>query len=114
MKWIQKKIEISPKSRGFHIITSEITQQLPEIQKFSKGIVHVFIQHTSASLTINESADPDVREDMESYFNRCVPENALYYRHTFEGPDDMAGHIKVSLLGCSISIPITEGCLNLA
>jgi len=113
MEWIQKKIEISPKPRGFHIITSEIVRQLPEIQQISKGMVHLFIQHTSASLTINESADPDIRVDMESYFNHSVPEDDDYYLHTIEGKDDMTSHIKTSLLGSSLLIPITDGRLNL-
>jgi len=113
MEWIQKEIRIAPKSRGFHIITAEIIQQLPEIKQFSKGLMHIFIQHTSASLTINESADPDVREDMETYFNRSVPENVDEYLHTMEGKDDITSHIKTSLLGSSLSIPITNGRLNL-
>jgi len=113
MEWIQKEIYISPKSRGFHVITAEVVRQLPEIRQISKGLLHLFIQHTSASLTINESADPDVREDMESYFNRSVPENADDYLHTMEGKDDMTSHIKTSLLGSGLTIPVTEGRLNL-
>ncbi len=113
MSWIQKTISISPKSRGFHIITREILQQIPEISDFKVGIVHVFIQHTSASLSINENASPDVRSDMEAHFNKMAPENAPYYQHIFEGPDDMPAHIKASILGSSISIPITDGRFNL-
>ena len=113
MEWIQKEIHISPKSRGFHVITAEVVRQLPEIRQISKGLLHLFIQHTSASLTINESADPDVREDMESYFNRSVPDNADHYLHTMEGKDDMTSHIKTSLLGSGLTIPVTEGRLNL-
>jgi secondary thiamine-phosphate synthase enzyme len=113
MNWIQKQIRLSPKQRGFHVITKEILQQVPEIKEISVGIAHIFIQHTSASLTINENVSPDVREDMESHFNRMIPENASYYTHTFEGPDDMPAHIKASVLDNSLSIPITGGKLNL-
>ena len=113
MKWIQKQIRISPKRRGFHVITGEILQQVPEIKEISVGMAFIFIQHTSASLTINENVSPDVREDMESHFKRMIPENAPYYTHTFEGPDDMPAHIKASVLDNSLSIPITNGKLNL-
>lgn len=113
MNWIQKQIRLSPKRRGFHVITKEILQQVPEIKGISVGIAHIFIQHTSASLTINENVSPDVREDMDSHFNRMIPENAPYYTHTFEGPDDMPAHIKASVLDNSLSIPITGGELNL-
>ena len=99
--------------RGFHLVTREILEQVPELKNISTGIMHVFIQHTSASLTINENADPDVRTDMESHFNRLAPENAPHYIHTTEGSDDMPAHIKASLLGNSVSIPITNGRLNL-
>ena len=110
--WIQKSITISPRSRGFHIITNNVVEQFPEIKNISIGILHVFIQHTSASLTINENADPTVRADFESHFNHMVPENAPYYQHTFEGSDDMPAHLKASILGSTISIPITNGNLN--
>lgn len=110
--WIQKEIRLSPKERGFHLVTREIAQQIPELSKFSVGIAHIFICHTSASLTINENADPDVRIDFESHFNKSVPENAPYYVHTLEGPDDMPAHIKASLMGSSLSIPIKNGRLN--
>jgi len=113
MNWFQKQIHLSPKRRGFHVITREILQQVPEIKEISVGIAHIFIQHTSASLTINENVSPDVREDMESHFNRMIPENAPYYTHTSEGPDDMPAHIKASVLDNSLSIPITNGELNL-
>lgn len=112
MNLIQKEIYLSPKSRGFHIITGEIARQLPEISQFSLGLAHIFICHTSASLTINENASPDVRKDFESHFNEMVPENASYYRHTLEGADDMPAHIKSSILGCSITVPITNGRIN--
>lgn len=111
--WQQKEIRLKAKSRGFHLITDEILKQLPEISSFRVGLINVFIKHTSASLTINENADPTVRQDFESYFNRAVPENEPYYKHTYEGSDDLPGHLKSSLLGNSVMIPITQGRLNL-
>jgi len=110
--WIQKEISLNPKQRGFHLITDEVLKHLPEVQEIELGIMQVFIKHTSASLTINEDADPTVRDDFESHFNQMVPENAPYYQHTFEGPDDMPAHLKSSILGSSVSIPITDGKLN--
>ncbi len=107
--WYQKTINLTPQKRGFHLITDEIEQHLTEIRPLTVGLVHCFIQHTSASLTINENADPTVRYDMEQHFNRFVPERAPYYQHTYEGDDDMPAHIKSSLLGNSISIPISQG-----
>ncbi|MEO9803360.1 MAG: secondary thiamine-phosphate synthase enzyme YjbQ [Reichenbachiella sp.] len=109
----QKEISLDPRPRGFHLVTDEILNAIPELQKISIGILQVFIKHTSASLTINENADPTVREDFESHFNTFVPESAPYYRHTYEGSDDMPAHIKSSLLGCSVSIPVSHGKLNL-
>lgn len=111
--WLQKSITISAKKRGFHLITDEIEQQIPQISSISVGLLHVFIQHTSASLTINENADPTVRMDMESHFNQFVPERAPYYRHDYEGDDDMPAHIKASVLGSSVTIPIQHGRLAL-
>jgi len=111
--WQQTTIHLKPKSRGFHLISNEITQNIPEISTLSIGMVHLFIQHTSASLTLNENADPTVRSDMESHFNQFVPEKAVYYQHTYEGDDDMPAHIKASLLGASVTIPITNGKLAL-
>jgi len=111
--WIQKEISLNPKPRGFHLITNEILQNLQEIGDISIGTMEIFIKHTSASLTINEDADPTVRDDFESHFNQIVPENAPYYRHTIEGPDDMPSHLKSSILGSSVTIPITNGTLNL-
>src|SRR5690554_2338727 len=111
--WIQKTIRLQPRSRGFQLITSEVLAQLPEIGQMRVGLLHLFIQHTSASLCINENADPTVRSDMEKYFNQAVPENAPYYDHTLEGPDDMPAHIKSVMLGCSLSIPIRQGQLAL-
>ncbi|MBT3848881.1 MAG: YjbQ family protein [Candidatus Marinimicrobia bacterium] len=111
--WIQKTITLSPKSRGFHIITHDVLENIPEIKDFKTGILQLFIKHPSASLTINENADPTVRTDFESHFNMLAPENQSYYQHTFEGSDDMPAHLKASLLGSSVSIPITDGKLNL-
>ena len=111
--WIQKTITLSPKSRGFHIITHDVLENIPELKDLKTGILHLFIKHTSASLTINENADPTVRTDFESHFNMLAPENQSYYQHTFEGSDDMPAHLKASLLGSSVSIPITDGKLNL-
>ena len=111
--WIQKTITLSAKSRGFHIITNDVLENIPELKDLKTGILHLFIKHTSASLTINENADPTVRTDFESHFNMLAPENQSYYQHTFEGSDDMPAHLKASLLGSSVSIPITDGKLNL-
>ena len=111
--WHQKTLRLRERSRGFHLITDEIEQQLPEIQRISVGLLHLFIQHTSASLTLNENADPTVRMDMEAHFDRFVPEGAPYYQHTDEGDDDMPAHIKASLLGSSVTIPISQGQLAL-
>lgn len=113
MTVLQKQISLSPKRRGFHLITEEVLEEVPEVSKINAGIMHVFIQHTSASLTVNENADPTVRRDFESFFNRTVPENVSLYEHTLEGTDDMTSHIKSSLLGSSVSIPITNGELNI-
>ncbi|MEP2025273.1 MAG: secondary thiamine-phosphate synthase enzyme YjbQ [Reichenbachiella sp.] len=112
MTSIQKEISLNPRPRGFHLVTEEILDVIPEIKDIQIGILQVFIKHTSASLTINENADPTVRQDFESHFNEFVPENAPYYKHTYEGADDMPAHIKSSLLGSSVSIPITNGKLN--
>ena len=111
--YYQKKITLSAKPRGYHIITDEVVRQLPKLQHIATGLAHIFIQHTSASLTINENADPSVRRDFASHFKRMVPEDTSLYEHTLEGADDMTSHIKSSLLGHSVSIPITDGALNL-
>ena len=113
MDWFQKTIMLEGKSRGFHLITNQILDQIPEITEFKIGIVHLFIKHTSASLTINENADPTVREDLEQHFNHSVPENAPFYQHTMEGPDDMPAHIKSTTIGNSVTIPISKGKLSL-
>ncbi|KDN29657.1 hypothetical protein VFDL14_23185 [Vibrio fortis] len=111
--WFQKTIHLNARKRGFHLITDEIEQHINDINCPTVGLLHLFIQHTSASLTLNENADPTVRADMESHFNRYVPERAPYYRHTYEGDDDMPAHIKASLLGNNVTIPITNGRLAL-
>ncbi|AXV64174.1 YjbQ family protein [Pseudoalteromonas lipolytica] len=113
MSWQQKTIQLKPRTRGFHIIDDELLRQLPEISQYKVGLLHLFIQHTSASLTINENADPTVRMDMESHFNHFVPERQSYYRHDYEGDDDMPAHIKSSTLGCELTIPIHQGRLQL-
>ena len=113
MSWQQKIIQLKPRSRGFHIIDDELLRQLPEIRQYKVGLLHLFIQHTSASLTINENADPTVRMDMESHFNHFVPERQSYYRHDYEGDDDMPAHIKSSTLGAELTIPINQGRLML-
>lgn len=104
---------LQPYQRGFHLITEEVLRELDELSQFKVGLLHIHIKHTSASLTINENVDPTVREDFESHFNILVPEEGTHYQHTFEGPDDMTSHIKASLLGPSVTIPVTNGRLNL-
>ena len=109
---IQNEFQLPAYSRGFHLITDKVLSQI-EIGNVQAGLFHVFIKHTSASLTINENADPTVLEDFESHFTRFIPENAPYYKHDYEGPDDMPAHLKASTLGSSVTIPITNGRLNL-
>lgn len=111
--WLQKQIQLKARSRGFHLITREIETALPELCDISVGLLNLFIQHTSASITINENADPDVRSDMEKHFSKFVPENAPYYDHVLEGSDDMPAHIKATIIGPSLIIPISEGRLAL-
>lgn len=113
MKIYQKEIRLPAFKRGFHLVTDLIENEIPELRNIQSGMLQVFIKHTSASLTINENADPTVRKDFESHMNKMVPENAPYYIHTYEGPDDMPAHIKSSLMGASVQIPITNGRLNL-
>jgi len=113
MELIQREISLPAFPRGFHLITSLIEREIPELNKINNGILQIFIKHTSASLTVNENADPSVRQDFESHFNHMVPENAPYYEHTFEGSDDMPAHIKASLLDYSVIVPISKGRLNL-
>lgn len=113
MEWIQKDIVLPACPRGLHLMTDTIVAQLPEMKRLEVGMLSLFILHTSASLTINENADPSVREDMEAHFNVLAPENAPYYRHVMEGPDDMPAHIKASLFGASLSLPVRGGRLCL-
>ena len=113
MKIHQQQIRLKERQRGFHLITPEIEQSFREFKEFSKGLCHVFIQHTSASLALNEDADPTVRKDFETFFNKTVPENDPDYIHNYEGPDDMPAHLKAAILGSSVSIPITNGRLAL-
>jgi secondary thiamine-phosphate synthase enzyme len=113
MKVFQKEITLSHHPRGFHLITKELLSHFPEIKKISSGCLNVFIKHTSASLTINENADPTVRKDFETHFNRMIPDGAPHFEHRSEGPDDMPAHIKSSLLGASVNVPVTNGSLNL-
>ncbi|MDB5013954.1 MAG: YjbQ family protein, partial [Daejeonella sp.] len=109
MKIFQQVLKLYPQKRGFQLITNEILQIFPEVREIKAGICQVFIQHTSASLTINENADPTVRKDFEMFFNKAVPENDPDYKHDYEGSDDMPAHLKASLLGCSVMIPIKNG-----
>lgn len=111
--WLQKSIKLRARARGFHLVGDEILEALPELSTIKVGLLHLFLQHTSASLSINENADSSVRRDMESHFNQLAPEGAPYFEHTYEGPDDMPAHIKSGLLGCEISLPIAQGCLQL-
>jgi secondary thiamine-phosphate synthase enzyme len=113
MVWMQTEIALAPRPRGFHLVTDELLRGIPDLARVRVGVAHFFIQHTSASLCINENADPSVRADLESSFNHLAPENAPYYRHTTEGPDDMPAHVKAALIGTAVSVPITNGRLNL-
>jgi secondary thiamine-phosphate synthase enzyme len=112
MPWIQRSVELLAHSRGFHLITREVVAALPELAQIETGLLQVFVQHTSASLTINENADPDVPADLESSFSAIAPED-FPYRHTCEGTDDMPAHVKASLLGSSLTIPVANGSLCL-
>lgn len=111
--WFQKTLTLSPKSRGFHLVTSELMGQLPEMREYRVGLAHFLLLHTSASLTLNENADPDVRRDMERQFQALVPEGAPFFTHVMEGDDDMPAHVKSSLLGVSLTLPIASGRLKL-
>jgi secondary thiamine-phosphate synthase enzyme len=113
MEWFQKILSLRARPRGFHVVTGEVLQQLPDLRQFEVGFLHLFIQHTSASLTINENVSSDVRGDLERHVNVIVPENAPHYEHTVEGPDDMPAHIKASLFGSSLTIPVGRGELLL-
>jgi secondary thiamine-phosphate synthase enzyme len=111
--WAQREIRLDPLPRGFHLITREVVAALPELAQVRVGLLHLFLRHTSASLTLNENASPEVRRDFAAFFDRAVPEQAAYWTHTLEGPDDMPAHIKASLLGPSLSLPIADGRLAL-
>jgi secondary thiamine-phosphate synthase enzyme len=111
--WSQREVTLRPRPRGFHLVTDEIESALPELRSLEVGLAHLFIRHTSASLTLNENASPDVRRDFESYFNAAVPEDAPYWTHTLEGPDDMPAHIKASVLGPALTLPVNRGRLAL-
>lgn len=111
--WAQRTIRLSPRPRGFHLVTGEVLDALPELPSISVGLVHLLIEHTSASLALNENASPDVRHDFESWFDRSVPEGAPYWTHTLEGEDDMPAHIKAALLGPSLTLPVGGGRLAL-
>jgi len=111
--WKQYEFRLAARKRGFHLVTSEVLSQITTLKSIETGILTLFIKHTSASLAINENADPSVRSDLESHFNHFVPENAAYYQHTDEGDDDMPAHIKNCILGSSLTIPVTNGALNM-
>jgi secondary thiamine-phosphate synthase enzyme len=111
--WVQREITLEPRGRGFHLVTREVLGELPELRDVDVGMLHLLIQHTSASLALNENASPDVRRDFETYFNVAVPEDAPYWTHTLEGADDMPAHIKAALLGPSLTLPISRGGLAL-
>ena len=111
--WVQREITLDPRPRGFHLVTRDVLGALPEMESVAVGLLHLLIRHTSASLTLNENASPDVRRDFETWFNEAVPERAPYWTHTLEGPDDMPAHIKSSLLGPSLTMPVAQGRLAL-
>ena len=111
--WVQRAIQFEPRPRGFHLVTKEVLEALPELGEVSVGILHLLIQHTSASLALSENASPDVRRDFESWFSQAVPEGAPYWTHTLEGDDDMPAHVKAALLGPSLTLPISQGRLAL-
>jgi secondary thiamine-phosphate synthase enzyme len=111
--WLQRTIALEPRPRGFHLVTRELTGELPELSQVQTGLLHLLIQHTSASLALNENASPDVRRDFESWANASVPERAPYWTHTVEGPDDMPAHVKAALFGPSLTLPVSGGRLTL-
>jgi secondary thiamine-phosphate synthase enzyme len=111
--WIQKEFKLKARPRGFHLVTDEVLQAIPELATVRCGLLHILLKHTSASLTLNENADITVRQDFESFFNKAVPEDEPYYRHNYEGSDDLPAHLKSSILGATLTIPITNGRLNL-
>jgi secondary thiamine-phosphate synthase enzyme len=111
--WLSRDLRLRPLPRGFHLVTDEVVEAVPELREIGAGLLHVHIRHTSASLTLNENASPEVRADFESWFSRAVREDAPYWRHTLEGPDDMPAHVKASLLGPSLTLPVRDGRLAL-
>ncbi|WP_049630034.1 secondary thiamine-phosphate synthase enzyme YjbQ [Cellvibrio sp. pealriver] len=111
--WLRKEFHLKARTRGFHLITDEILANIPELTTYKIGLLNVFIKHTSASLTINENADPTVRKDFESFFNEHVPEDMPYYLHNDEGSDDLPAHLKTSILGCNLTIPVHQGHLDI-
>jgi secondary thiamine-phosphate synthase enzyme len=111
--WIQKEFKLKARPRGFHLVTDEVLKAIPELESIRCGLLHVLLKHTSASLTLNENADMTVRQDFENFFNKAVPENEYYYLHNYEGSDDLPAHLKSSILGATLTIPITNGRLNL-
>ena len=111
--WVQRTIQLQPRARGFHLMTGEVLEALPELREISVGLLHLLIQHTSASLTLSENASPEVRRDFEAWFTQAVPEGAPYWTHTLEGDDDMPAHIKAALLGPSLTLPVSDGRLAL-
>lgn len=111
--WLQRTVRLAARSRGFHLVGDEVREALPELGEISVGLLHLLIQHTSASLALNENASPEVRRDFEGWFNRAVPEGASYWTHTLEGADDMPAHVKAALLGPSLTLPISGGRLAL-
>ena len=111
--WLQRDVTLRPRPRGFHLVTREVTGAVPELEELEVGLAHVFIRHTSAALALNENAAPDVRVDFASWFDRAVPEDAPYWTHTDEGPDDMPAHVKAALLGPSLQLPVRDGRLAL-
>ncbi len=111
--WVSREVALQARPRGFHLVTREVLQALPELEQLDVGLLHLLIRHTSASLALNENASPDVRRDFESWFNEAVPERASYWTHTLEGPDDMPAHVKAALLGPSLTLPIASGRLAL-
>ena len=113
MIWVQRELRLEPRPRGFHLVTDEVVDAVPELERIGVGMANVFVRHTSAGLTLNENASPAVRRDFRSWFDAAVPEDAHYWTHTLEGPDDMPAHIKASLLGPSVTIPVTDGRLAL-
>ncbi len=111
--WVQRRVELEPRARGVHLVTDELLDALPELSRIREGLLHVLIQHTSASLALNENASPDVRRDLETWLDEAVPERAGYWTHTLEGPDDMPAHVKAIVVGPSLTIPIAGGRLAL-